>query len=187
MKVKGQPLADIEVALADASAVPAPAADYQFDYAYDCWRSPAYPKKNGEVELFNFGEPITEKGGTGTSASEGDWTLTYLGTWAEVDGTAADNGDVESAAASVATNYEININDVEIYELKNGGVHVAYGPMLAYGLLENSRAVTNDVKDCALFIGDTEEMGAAFKDLKETGTLTNAHLANEETMGWTKY
>ena len=39
----------------------------------------------------------------------------------------------------------------------------------------------------ALFIGDTEEMGAAFKDLKETGTLTNAHLANEETMGWTKY
>ena len=39
----------------------------------------------------------------------------------------------------------------------------------------------------ALFIGDTDEMGTAFKDLKETGTLTNAHLANEETMGWPKY
>ena len=36
----------------------------------------------------------------------------------------------------------------------------------------------------ALFIGDTDEMGAAFEDLKESGTLTNAHLANEETMGW---
>lgn len=179
VKVKGQPLADIEVTLADASAVPAPAAGYQFDYAYDCWRSPAYPKKNGEVELFNFGEPITEKGGTGTSASEGDWTLTYLGTWAEVDGTAADNGDVESAAASVATNYEININDVEIYELKNGGVHVAYGPMLAYGLLENSRAVTNDVKDCALFIGDTRygDIGFFLTDESMDGVSTFNFIA----------
>jgi hypothetical protein len=39
----------------------------------------------------------------------------------------------------------------------------------------------------ALFIGDTDEMGAAFKDLKTSGTLTNAHLANEETRGWPDY
>ncbi|MBQ7082277.1 MAG: hypothetical protein IJM93_01890 [Oscillospiraceae bacterium] len=136
-----------------------PAADYQFDYAYDCQRSPTYPNKNGEVTLRWFDEPYTEKDGLGTSASEGDWTLTYLGTWAQVDGTAADNGDVEETVGSVASEYEINVNDVEIYELKNGGVHVAYGPMLAYGLLENSRAVTNDVKDCALFIGDTRDGG----------------------------
>ncbi|MBQ1236716.1 MAG: NPXTG-anchored protein, partial [Oscillospiraceae bacterium] len=92
---------------------------------------------------------------------------------------AADNGDVESAAASVATNYEININDVEIYELKNGGVHVAYGPMLAYGLLENSRAVTNDVKDCALFIGDTRygDIGFFLTDESMDGVSTFNFIA----------
>ncbi len=166
VKVKGQPLADIEVTLADASAVPAPpvvpnppAADYQFDYAYDCQRSPAYPNKNGEVELWSFHEPYTEKEGSGTSASAGDWTLTYLCTWAEFDSNLADYDEVSSAAASVASKYEIEKDDVKIYELKNGGTHVAYGPMVAYGLLEDSRAAANDVKDCALFIADTRSSG----------------------------
>ena len=136
-----------------------PAADYQFDYAYDCQRSPAYPNKNGEVTLKWFDDPYTEKEGSGTSASEGDWTLTYLCTWAEFDSNLNDYDEVSDAAASVATNYEIEKDDVEIYELKNGGAHVAYGPMVAYGLLENSRAVTNDVKDCALFIADTRSRG----------------------------
>ena len=36
----------------------------------------------------------------------------------------------------------------------------------------------------ALFIGDTDEMGAAFKDLKDSGKLTNAHLNDETTRGW---
>ncbi len=39
----------------------------------------------------------------------------------------------------------------------------------------------------ALFVGDTDEMGTAFKQLKEENILTNAHLANEETMGWPNY
>ena len=39
----------------------------------------------------------------------------------------------------------------------------------------------------ALFVGDTDEMGTAFKQLKEDNILTNAHLANEETMGWPNY
>ena len=39
----------------------------------------------------------------------------------------------------------------------------------------------------ALFIGDTDEMRSAFEDLKEDGTLTNAHLTNEETRGWPDY
>lgn len=159
VKVKGQPLADIEVALADASAVPAPAADYQFDYAYDCQRSPAYPNKNGEVTLWGFSNPYTEKEGSGTGVSEGDWTLTYLCTWAEFDSNLADYDEVSSAAASVASKYEIEKDDVKIYELKNGGTHVAYGPMVAYGLLEDSRAAANDVKDCALFIADTRSSG----------------------------
>ena len=39
----------------------------------------------------------------------------------------------------------------------------------------------------ALFVGDTDEMGTAFKQLKDENILTNAHLANEETMGWPNY
>jgi len=39
----------------------------------------------------------------------------------------------------------------------------------------------------ALFIGDTDEMGTAFDDLKKSGKLTNAHLAEDETMGWPDY
>jgi hypothetical protein len=39
----------------------------------------------------------------------------------------------------------------------------------------------------ALFVGDTDEMGTAFKQLKEENILTNAHLAKEETMGWPNY
>jgi hypothetical protein len=39
----------------------------------------------------------------------------------------------------------------------------------------------------ALFVGDTDEMGTAFKQLKEDNILTNAHLASEDTMGWPNY
>lgn len=39
----------------------------------------------------------------------------------------------------------------------------------------------------ALFIGDTDEMGAAFADLKENGILTNDHLTHDDTRGWPDY
>jgi|GEM_PF-1453523 len=128
----------------------AASADYEFSYAYDCQRNPAYPNKNGEVELWGFSDPVTNKAGQG---SDGNWSLTKVGAWKDFDQT---NARVSGMAGSIATKYQIEKDDVEVWELKVDDEHIAYGILGAHKDVGGG-------KDVALFFGDTlSGSGAGF-------------------------
>ena len=113
---------------------------YSFTHAYDCQRSPAFPKKNGSLRAYDITLP--KKGPTssaGSYESNANWVLTSLGAGAAPSGAGTYFNNI---IQSVASEYHINTSQVEIFQLTKDGSHVAYGAILA-----RSSAVT-------VFVGD---------------------------------
>lgn len=134
-----------------ALAAPAdtPVENVTFNYAYDVQRD-QLPDNN--ISLWGLKKP---KGSDGNdySTSEGEWTLTRVGTYSYVTGNVNDDKlnstYLESIVSEVATEYRISDkNTIVIHELKEESgtdTHIAYGVIIA-----NDQTNGN-----VLFIGDS--------------------------------
>ena len=120
----------LAVGLLQAGAVPASADTvYSFTHAYDCQRSPAFPKKGGSLTAYSIQSP--KQGpllSNGTYPSEANWVLTSLGANVTPSGAGT---YFTTIIQSVAAQYGITASQVEIFELTKNGVHIAYGTILA--------------------------------------------------------
>lgn len=155
---------------------------YSFTHAYDCQRSKPYPKKNETFTIDQFERPLKEyntNGGTRTE-NQGNWTLTskglYTGNPDDYSGHYDAFGGVISNIANGYFGSSTRANEVEIFELKNGTTHIAYGALCAKG-------------DVTLFIGDTwpTDSGGAGYVLSNgslSGTL-NVSVQQDATTGFT--
>ena len=120
----------LAVGLLQVGAVPASAETvYSFTHAYDCQRSPAFPKKGGSLTA--SGITLPKKGpdsSAGSYPSEANWVLTSLGANVTPSGAGT---YFTTIIQSVAAQYGITASQVEIFELTKDGVHIAYGTILA--------------------------------------------------------
>ena len=122
---------------------------YSFGYAYDCQRQPAFPKKGETCSTSGFNYPLISWRTSGTT-NEGDWKLTYLGSYKDKSNVST---ELPGIASSVQNAYSLSsTNEIPIYELKNGTNHIAYGVLCA--LANNNEE--------ALFIGDTWAGGGGY-------------------------
>ncbi|MBR0470286.1 MAG: hypothetical protein IJJ55_03605, partial [Clostridia bacterium] len=127
----------------------ASAEEYSFGYAYDCQRQPAFPKKGETCSTSGFKYPLISWRTSGTT-NEGDWKLTYLGSYKDKSNVST---ELPGIASSVQNAYSLSsTNEIPIYELKNGTNHIAYGVLCA--LANNNEE--------ALFIGDTWAGGGGY-------------------------
>lgn len=138
---------------------------YEFNYAYDCQRSPAYPsnKKNESFVVKSFDKPIGSSGSR-MSASHFDdktWTLSFVSKYGDFSGPST---NLTYIVGEVNTNHGIKTDDVEIYELKLGGDHIAYGAIVA----------RDKTDGYVVFIGDSlgEGRGGAGYVLSDTALST---------------
>ena len=140
-----------------ATEVKASGIGYSFSYAYDCQRYPDFPKKGDNFEASSFKNPLYSLE-TSHTTTQGNWTLNYLGYYGDVKTTVQSNeyngSDILSSITSeIANMYALTSNDsVQVWELKDGSTHVAYGVLCA--LTQNNAQ--------AAFIGDTWRGGAGY-------------------------
>lgn len=121
----------------------AAAGPYDFGYAYDCQRSPDFPKKTGAFYVNSFQNPYGSDGSklSYSSISGKRWTLTYLRKFGEI----SNPGDnLTYIATRVANEYGVDVNSIEIYQLTIGDTYIAKGAIVAHE--QGSKAV---------FIGDS--------------------------------
>ena len=123
----------LAVGLIQAGAVPAYAAPgdiYSFTHAYDCQRSPAFPKKGNSFTASIFRTPLDASGTHigGDINSEYAWVLTSLGNYGSLT---SPSSYLTSIVGSVATTYGIANSDVEVFQLTKDGVYVATGVIFA--------------------------------------------------------
>lgn len=150
--------------LSSGKAAAAP-KEFSFNYAADCQRSPAYPKKGDSFTASGFGNPLN---GNETFADrmEGNWKLISKGLYTGNDADYPGNyglGDVISSAASV---YGVNGNEIEVFELQESGKHIAYG------------VLCSAFEGTALYIGDTWSGGGGY-------VLSNVNLNSENEVSGT--
>ena len=122
--------------------------NYAFPYCYNCNRSPSFPTKGGTCNAYGLDEPITSLDTQGTTV-EGDWTLEFVGCYGDI----AEPSDILTYIVNQAREgYSLETGDgVAVYELKDGGKHIAYGVLFA--------ATTLNEK--LFYIGDTWSAGGA--------------------------
>ena len=125
----------------------------KFEYAYDVQRKPAYPAQGDDVALSNLAGPIVTSGDINNrGTSNGEWTLTKAGTYAYMVASNKATPNLTAFVPKLSQNYtalNLDTNKIIIHELKNNGVHIAYGVIVAYG----SNAESGE--RYALFQGDT--------------------------------
>ena len=123
--------------------------DYSFTNCYDCQRSPEWPKKGDSCTASVFTNPLVSYKERGTTSS-GNWTLSYIGLYKDIT---VNSNRISEVANSVSSAYGLtSLDNVPIYELKDGNTHIAYGSLCA--LAENNGK--------ALFIGDNWDNGAGY-------------------------
>lgn len=124
-----------------------------FNYAYDVQRKPAYPAQGEDVALSSLAGPIVTSGDINNrGTSNGEWTLTKAGTYAYMVASNKATPNLTAFVPKLSQNYtalNLDTNKIIIHELKNKGVHIAYGVIVAYG----SNAESGE--RYALFQGDT--------------------------------
>jgi len=109
----------------------------EFQYCYDCQRSPAYPTTSDNCELWSFKKPYVGNGSVGNQATsnDGPWKIVYLGEWS----TNNNYGISNVGFASSEYNYT---GSVPIFKLckKNGNNYdsVAVGVVCAYANTSNT-------------------------------------------------
>ena len=152
LTVSGMPTADTQITLEPAVKKILPLEEIVFTYAYDVQRNPAFPKKGDEIHMSGLSEPYLADG-TEASTSEGDWTLTSIGTYALIKDGEKDSSKLEGLVSDVASQYSgMDADTIVLHELKNGDEHVAYGVTVAY----------NQEDSMAVFLGDVLSGGAGY-------------------------
>ena len=134
----------LAVGLLQAGAVPAAAETvYSFTHAYDCQRSPAFPKKGQEFEASSFKPPLDALGNHigGELHAAYEWKLTPLGKYSSIS---SPSPNLTSIAEKIADPnvYNVNKNDVEVFQLAKNGVYIATGVIFAQSA------------DVTVFLGD---------------------------------
>ena len=137
--------------------------DYAFDYAYDCQRSPEYPKKSDTVSLHGFTTPL------GASETNGNWELIDCGKYDSSKHVETQKDSLANIVSSVAGKYGTSNSEIKVYDLKKDGVHICYG------------VVCTIFDDGALFIGTTWSGGGGYY-LCNTA-LSSSDSFSEEAIG----
>lgn len=143
----------LAVGLVQGVTVEAEAAETMtFQYAYDCQRDPAFPTKGQSVSINGFDYPLTAEATyenrTRFDSNEGPWSVTLLGKYSEISNR---TGYLPSVVDNVAEKYNMNADDVKIYQLKRNGVDVVRGVVIAESATD------------ALFLGENfNSMGAGY-------------------------
>lgn len=126
----------LAVGLIQVNALTASAeTTYSFSYAYDCQRSPAFPKKGQSFQAHGFKTPLDSSGthiGGDINATY-DWKLTSLGNYGSLT---SPSSYLTSIVEKVATVYStdqktIEKDDIEVFLLTKDGVNVATGVIFA--------------------------------------------------------
>ena len=126
-----------------------PIEKVRFNYAYDVQRDKPYPTQGEDVELSGLKKPIVSSENK-RGNSEGVWTLTKAGTYAYMVASENATNNLKALVPNLSNNYSnVNADEIIIHELKNNGVHIAYGVIVAYGTNAESG------ERYALFQGDT--------------------------------
>lgn len=99
-----------------------------FSFAQDCQRSPSFPKAGERLRAYDFAMPLNASGGR-YGEKNGSWTLTSMGFYGA--GLGISSKYLSSVIAFLADQYGIKAAQVEVYELKKDGIHVAYGGIMA--------------------------------------------------------
>lgn len=121
---------------ANAVTASAKAGDvYSFTHAYDCQRTPEFPKKDASFNAYSFKTPLDSSKNHigGDISAEYAWKLTSLGNYGSV---ASPSSNLTSIVGSVATAYStdqktIEKNSIEVFVLKKDGDYVATGVIFA--------------------------------------------------------
>lgn len=132
-------------------------AEFSFNYAYDCSRSPAFPKAGDSFVASNLQNPLVAFEESGTT-THGNWKLTSKGLFTGNDSDYKGANycewceciELKTVVDSIASIYNISTDKVEVFELTESNNHIAYGVLCA---LSNS---------VAAFIGDTWDGGAGY-------------------------
>lgn len=118
-----------------------------FSYAYDVWRDPDFPKKNGTFRVYRFDKPLDKNGYRVDNA--GTWTLSSMGKYSSLSGSYPGLSDV---ADSLAREYGVSVNDMPIHKLSLNGEFVTYGVLVMHDASE----------PVAFFIGSNWRGGAGY-------------------------
>ena len=130
-----------------------------FGYAYDVQRGPA-PAQNGEMmHLRGLDAPYNADGSNTDSTSAGNWTLTEIGAYGNVDEALKTDENLESVVSTVTYYYSyLDKNEVCIHELKDGTQHIAYGVIAASDETSKLVFLGNSLYGGAGYLLSTEEM-----------------------------
>ena len=142
----------LAVGLIQVNALTASAeTTYSFSYAYDCQRSPDFPKQGESFTASSITDPVMQ-GSTAAAGAAGTWVLTSKGYYtADQKNTLAGVGShFDAVISNIAGSYNIQPTQVEVYELTKNDVHVAYGAIFA-------RSTNVDV--ITTFLGDNWNSG----------------------------
>lgn len=123
------------------------AGPYEFGYAYDCQRSPAFPTQGESFTAYSIANPKAADGSTMPDAA-GIWRLTSKGYYTSgLKTTLPDANDYffDDVISYIAGCCGIQPSQVEVYELTKNDVHVAYGAIFAR---------TNNTNAITTFLGD---------------------------------
>lgn len=151
------------VGLVQISAVTASAA-YNFSYAYDCQRSPAFPKAGQSFTASSITDPVMI-GSSAAAGAAGNWVLTSKGYYTSgMSAAIGASSYFTSVITNVAASYGVQSTQVEVYELTKNGVHVAYGAIYA-----RSSEITT-------FLGDNWNANGC------TYLLSNSSLSGSKTV-----
>ena len=130
-----------------------------FGYAYDVQRGPA-PAQNGEMmHLRGLDAPYNADGSNTDSTNAGNWTLTEIGAYGNVDEALKTDENLESVVSTVTYYYSyLDKNEVCIHELKDGTQHIAYGVIAASDETSKLVFLGNSLYGGAGYLLSTEEM-----------------------------
>lgn len=153
----------LAVGLIQVNAVTASAAGtYDFSYAYDCQRDPAFPRKDGTLRVYSFSTPLNASGEHINEElhTTHTWQLTLLGKYAAI----SNPGNLSGIVSKVAREYEISANDIEIFQLTMDGSKIARGVIVAQS------------PELTVFFGDNlSGNGAGY-------VFSNTKLSNNDTV-----
>ena len=138
---------------------------FSFSYAADCRRQPEYPKKGNSFEASCFQNPLYGYQTSGSTMS-GDWKLVSKGLYTGNSVDYKGNYGIDSVMSDASYEYGVAKTAIEVYELKDGDKHIAYGVLC--GIFDGS----------ALYIGDTWSGGGGY-------ALSNKDLTTIESISGT--
>ena len=136
-----------------------PVSGLTFSYAYDVYRDPAYPKKNGSFRVYNHAQPLDANGRRIDNA--GTWTLTPMGKYANISNPTSGLRDVVTELARV---YGVSTSEMPVHKLTLNGNFITYGVLVMH----------NPSEPVAFFIGSNYSGGAGylFCNIRQSGSKT---------------